>query len=564
MLIFIASCQTEHFDEHSILSIGSERLKLSGLRSGYWSNQLPTWLLWAAGAAIAVALLLPLFYLIIRAAEAGPAAWQNLWRINTLATLLRTIGLAAAVTLLSGAIAAPLAWLTVRTDVPWRGLWAILAPLPLVFPSYVGAYLLVSLFGPRGLLQQLLEPIWGVERLPEIYGFPGALLTMTLLSYPYMFTSMRAALLRQDPALEEAARSLGDGGVRTFWRVSLPLLRPAIGAGGLLVALYTLRDFGAVAIMRYDTFTRAIYIQYRSFDRSQAALLALLLVGITLLFVWVEARMRLRGRYVQGDTGAVRPQPILHLGWWRWPAFCFCAAVALFSLILPALVLVYWLVRGLLVHETIPALGQAIGHSVLASGLAAIVITLAALPVAILVVRHAGRLSNLLERLTYSAFALPGIVIALALVFFGANHAPWLYQTLPLLILAYGVLFLPQALGVVRASLLQINPSLMEAARSLGKNRWRVLWDITLPLLRPGLWGSLSLIFLTAMKELPATLLLAPIGFSTLATAVWSAVSEAFFAAAAAPALLIVLLSSLPMLFEIIREKGHERNSRPL
>jgi len=519
-------------------------------------------LLWGAGIVMMLLLLLPTAYLLLRAMGADETAWQNLLRVRTSMTLVRTVGLASAVTGLAALFAVPLAWLTVRTDLPGARLWATLAPLPLVIPSYVGAYLLASALGPRGILQGWLEWAFGIERLPSLYGFPGALLTLTILSYPYLFLSVRATLLRLDPALEEASRSLGHDPWRTFLRVTLPLLRPALGSGGLLVALYTLRDFGAVALMRFDTFTRVIYVQYQSFDRAQAALPALVLIAITLIFVVLEGKLQRQARYVQGETGAVRPPIQLKLGRWRWPALLFCGTVVFVSLLLPALMLLYWLFRGFSAGEVAPALGGAAWNAVLASALAALVTVIMAIPVGLLVVRHPGKLTYLLERLTYSAYALPGIVIALALVFLGANHIPWLYQTLPMLVMAYLILFIPQAVGTVRASLLQIHPSLEEAARSLGRGPMRVFATVTLPMLRPGLLAGGAMVFLTAMKELPATLLLAPIGFKTLATMVWSSVSEAYFAAAAAPALLIVFMSSIPMTIFILREQSNESNRR--
>lgn len=521
-------------------------------------------LLWSAGIVMMLLLLLPLFYLLLRALGADASAWQNLLRVRTLMTLARTVGLASAVTGLAALFAVPLAWLTVRTDLPGARLWATLAPLPLVIPSYVGAYLIASALGPRGILQGWLEWSFGIERLPSLYGFPGALFTLTILSYPYLFLSVRATLLRLDPALEEASRSLGHNPWRTFVRVTFPLLRPALGSGGLLVALYTLRDFGAVALMRYDTFTRVIYVQYQSFDRSQAAFPALVLIGVTLLFVIFEGRLQRQARYVQGEMGATRPPTKVVLGRWRWPALIFCGAVIFSSLILPALMLLYWLIRGLSAGEVAPVLGSAAWNAILASALAALVTVSMAIPVGLLVVRRPGKLTYVLERLTYSAYALPGIVIALALVFLGANHVPWLYQTLPMLIVAYLILFIPQAVGTVRASLLQIHPSLEEVARSLGRGPWRVFATITLPMLRPGLLAGGAMVFLTAMKELPATLLLAPIGFKTLATMVWSSVSEAYFAAAAAPALLIVFMSSIPMTIFILREQSYESNRRKM
>jgi len=512
----------------------------------------PSLALWAAAAACAAVLLLPTVYLVIRAFTASDAALQTLLRPRTWETVARTAGLALAVTAASSVIAVPLAWLTVRTDLPLRRLWSVLTPLPLVIPSYVGAYLYASALGPRGLLQQALEAPLGITRLPDIYGFPGALFTLTLLSYPYILLSARAALQRMDPALEEASRGLGSGAWGTFLRVTLPHLRPALGAGGLLVALYALRDFGAVAIMRYDTFTRVIYTQYRSFDRSQAALFALILIGLTLVLLMLEARLRGRARY--DHSAATRPPAQVALGPWRWPALLFCGLVVLLSLALPAGVLVYWLVRGLLAGEALGSLGEITLNSVSAAAISALATTLAALPVAVLVVRRASGLTRALERLVYSAYALPGIAVALALVFFGVNYALPLYQTFAMLILAYGVLFLPQAVGALRAALLQVHPSLEESARSLGRTPLQVFVTITAPLIRPGFTAGAALVFLTAMKELPATLILAPIGFQTLATAVWSAVSEAFFARAAAPALLIVLLSSVPMALITLRE----------
>jgi iron(III) transport system permease protein len=534
----------------NVTPIAGSRRKVLLPRLFRWSSLA----LWTGAGLVAAALLLPPAYLAIRALDASDAVVQMLSRPRTWETLARTAWLALSVTVASALIGVPLAWLTVRTDLPLRRLWAVLTPLPLVIPSYVGAYLFASALGPRGLAQQWLAAPLGITRLPEIYGFPGALFTLTLLSYPYILLGARAALQRMDPALEEASRSLGHTAWGTFRRVTLPHLRPALGAGGLLVALYALRDFGAVSIMRYDTFTRSIYVQYRSFDRSQAALFALILIGLTLIVVALEARLHGRARYDRG-AGAARPPTQVLLSAWRWPALLFCSAVVFLSLMLPVSVLAYWLIRGLRAGETLSALAPATWNSLTASGIGAAATMLAALPIAILVVRRPSRLTRLLDRLTYSAFALPAIAVALALVFFGVNYAPFLYQTFPMLILAYGMLFLPQAVGALRAALLQIHPSLEETARSLGRRPAEVFLTITAPLIRPGVVAGASLVFLTAMKELPSTLILAPIGFKTLATSVWSAVSEAFFAQAAAPALLIVLTSSLPLALFAVRDQ---------
>lgn len=519
--------------------------------------RIATPLLWCFGGMIALILLLPTIYLLIRSVDAGEEAGQALFHIRTVRVLVRTIWLSFWVTVSCALVAIPLAWLTTRTDLPLRRMWAVLTPLPLVIPSYVGAYLIVTALGPRGILQQLLSPL-GVHRLPEIYGFPGALLVLTLLSYPYLLLNIRAVLLRMDPDLEDASRSLGYGPWSTFRRITLPQLRPALAAGGILVALYVLRDFGAVSLMRYSTFTRTIYIQYQSaYNQTVASVLALVLVAITLGILALEIPTRGRTWYYGSTVGAARTASrIVRLGAWRWPALFFCAGVVTVALLLPASVLLYWLLRGLVIGERISSLWLATRNSLLASGLAAVVTLVAAVLVAGLSVRRVGRSGHILERLAYSAFALPGIVVALALVFFGANFIRPFYQTLTLLLVAYLILFLPTAVGPIRSSLLQMEPSLEEAARTLGRRPAQVFRTITLPLVRPGLAAGTGLVFLMTMKELPATLILAPLGFKTLATTVWSSVEDAFFVEAAVPALMIILVSSLPMAWFVLREQS--------
>jgi iron(III) transport system permease protein len=426
-------------------------------------------LLWIWAGLVACAVLLPIVYLAIRALGADAQVWALMLRTSTFLTLLRTTVLAGSVTLLSIALALPLAWLTVRTDLPGRRVWTVLTALPLVIPSYVGAYLIVASFGPRGMVSSWLMEA-GLPGLPSIYGFPGALFVLTMLSYPYLLLSLRASLQGMDPALEDASRSLGTSSWMTFWKVTLPQLRPALAAGSLLVALYVLRDFGAVAILRYDTFTRVIYTHYQSsFDRSSAAVLSLFLIGLTLGILLLDHWWRGRLRYDSASQGGTRRLPIIRLGRWRWPALIFCSLLVLLGLVTPAGVLFYWLVRGLQAGEQLGPVWTAARNSMFVSSLAAAAALLAALPFVILSVRLPGRWSFFLERLTYAGYALPGIVVALALVFFGARYARPLYQTLPILVLAYLILFLPQAIGALRTSLLQVPPVLEEAARSLGR-----------------------------------------------------------------------------------------------
>ena len=515
----------------------------------------PVLLLLAAGSVAAVLLLSP-SYLLIRTLGAGPEAWDLLIRIRVLEILGRTLLLVGVVTGASILLAIPLAWLTVRTDLPFKTVWSVATALPLVIPSYVAGFIVVVTLGPKGMLQGLMEGMFGLERLPDISGFPGAALTLTLLSYPYVLLTVRAAFFRLDPSLEEISRGLGRNPWATFFGIILPSLRPAIAAGGLLVALYTLADFGAVSLLRFETFTWAIFLQYESaLDRGLAAALSLVLIAIALALVGGEAFTRGRWRYYRSGSGASRPLSPVRLGRWRWPALGLCAAVVMASLVLPMSVLVYWVFRGVSAGEPLLLLWEAARNSVYVSAIAAGASVAAALPIAALSVRFPGMLSGILERIAYIGFALPGIAIALSLVFFGANYAPLLYQTTGLLVLGYVVLFVSAAVGAARSSFLQVSPNVEEAARGLGRTPLGVFASVTLPLVRPGIVSGAALVFLLTMKELPATLILSPIGFQTLATSIWSAASEAFFAQAAAPALLLILTSSVPLAFLLLRSR---------
>lgn len=527
-----------------------------GLRAGPVRGRRAMPVVGAAGIGVAAVALLPLAYLVVRSTELGWDRTLDIVVSQRVGGLLwRTGVLAVTVTVSSVAIAVPVAWLTVRTDLPLRRFWVIVTALPLAIPTYVGGFAFIGALGPRGTLQGWLEPL-GVESLPSIYGFRGAWLVLTLFTYPYVLLTVRSALRRLDPSLEEASRTLGHGRWTTFRRVVLPQLRPSIMAGALLVALYTLSDFGAVSMLRFDSFTRAIFVQYRaSLDRSTAAVLGLVLVSVTLVALAAESAARRSVTYHRLHSGGARPVRLAPLGRWRWPAVGLLAGLVIIALVIPLAVITTWLVRGLDAGEPLRLTTTLIGNSLRASAFGAVASVVAAWPVAVLAVRRGGWLGRVVEGACWAGHSLPGVVVALSLVFFGARVAPGLYQTHWLLTMAYVVLFLPQALGAMRASLLQISPRLEEASRLLGYGSMATLWRVVVPLARPGILAGGALVFLTCMKELPATLLLAPTGYPTLATQVWSATSEAFFARAAAPALALVLLSSLPMAVLVLRER---------
>ena len=526
--------------------------------SGAFSLRLPDLysVFYLAAIFTALLVLVPILYLAVRAAGSEGAFTDLISRPRTWEILKRSILLSFSVTFLSALISVPLAWILERTDLPLKRVWTVLTTVPVVIPSYVAGFVTVAALGPRGLVQQLLQPL-GVERLPEIYGFWGALLTLTLVRYPYVLLPVRAALSKMDPSLEESSRSLGKTPFQTFMKVILPQMRPALVAGCLLTALTALADFGAVSLLRYETFTWAIYIQYQSlFDRSAAASLSLVLVAFALSLLMLEWLTEKKAPTYSASRGNRPPLEPIRLGKWKAPALSLCSVIALGSIVIPVSILGMWLVRGIVSGEIMPGLMEPLFNSVYISAFGALATLVAAFPVAWLAVAKRSRLTSILERISYLGFALPGIVIGLALVFFGIRYLAPIYQTRTMLVAAYVILFLPMALGPLRTSFLQLSPRLGEAARSLGKSQSGVLARITIPLSLPGIVTGTLLTFLVTMRELPATLILSPIGFKTLATATWSASSEAFFAQAALYSLILITISSVPMAILILKQKN--------
>ncbi len=501
-------------------------------------------LLVAAAGAVAVVAVVPIAYLVARALSADAEA-RELVSLSTTVELVRnTALLALGVVIAALVVGVPFAWLVVRTNLPGRRLWGLAAALPLVLPSFVAALALLGALAPRGLLQEVLEPL-GVEALPDVTGYWGALLALTLSTYPYVFLLAAAGLRGIDPSAEEAARSLGAGRAEVFLRVTLPALRPSLAAASLLVALYVLSDFGAVSLMGYSTLTTAIYVRYESLLALEAAaILALVLVALAALVVLAASRWRLRGAVYRSTPGAGRAAAPVPLGRWRWPALAFCATVVGLFLLLPLGVLVWWSATTDPVTGRSEVAWDAAANSALVAAIAALVAAVAVLPAAVLAWRFPSRTSRWLERLTLVPSAIPGIAVALAIVFVGARIGAPVYQSLALLVVAYLVRFMPYSLASTRASLDSINPRLEEVARSLGRSPASAMASVALPLARSGILAGAALVFLSTVKELPATLLLRPIGFETLATEIWKGTALGAYAEVAPSALLLVAIAA--------------------
>lgn len=485
-------------------------------------------LLGLAAALACSATLIPLVYLLIRAGERGPAyAADVLWSGRTLTLLGNTVLLILLVTTASVLVGVGLAWLVVRTDLPGAPVIGALLCVPLATPSYVLGYLWVADF-------------------PGILGLPGSVVVLTISCYPYVFLPASAALRRVDPGLEEVARTLGRGTVRAVTGVTFRQIRPAVAAGGLLVALYTLSDFGAVAMLRYEAFTLGIYHSYRaSFDRVPAAVLACVLIALALVVMLGERRAR-RGEVARVGAGVDAAPTRLPLGRWAVVAWTVVTLVLAGGVVGPLVGLVRWVRTAAAVElEWEPVLSAAFTTAGVSAAAALATIVLA-LPIGILAARSDGVVARATESIAQVGFALPGITVGLAVVFVGIRLFPGLYQQTPMLVFAYVVLFLPLAVGVVRSSVNAIPVPLEDVAGSLGSGRVRTFVRVIAPLAMPGILAGASLVFLSVAKELPATLMLRPTGTETLASAMWAHTEVAAYSQAAPYAAMLVVVAVIP------------------
>ena len=474
--------------------------------------------------------LLPLLYVGTKAWQAGwSEALHLLWRPYVFGLMRNTLLLMIGVTLTCALVGLSLAWLLERSNLAGRRLWGVILCLPFAVPAFVSSFTWVSLSA-------------------SFEGLGGAILVMSLSKYPLIFLPVAATLRNLDPALEESARTLGQNRWGVFFKITLPLLWPSLLAGSLLIALHMLVEFGALSIIGLQTFTTAIYQQFElEFSNANAAMLSAVLLVMCLSLLWLELKVRGKGRHIRIGQGAARHAEQVRLGKWSVAGQLYCLALAVIGSGIPLGMLAYWLIKGSSAAFPLAEIGEALFSSLsLALGGAALCLVLA-VPVGLLVVRYKGPLAIWAERLPYLLHALPGLVIALALVYFALHFVPALYQTSALLLIAYALLFLPLAQAPIRTALNKAAPQLEEAARTLGATSFSAFCRVTLPIIFPALGAAFALVFLDAMKELTATLLLSPTGLNTLATQVWSHTSNIEFAAAAPYAALLILVSGLPV-----------------
>lgn len=504
--------------------------QIGGRLGRSWSGRRRWPTVSVAGALLAAALvLLPLVFLVVQARQAG---WGSVWRLldrHTVAVLLwNSVRLALACTAICAVLGVGSAWLVERSDLPLRRLWAVLLVLPLGIPDFVVGFGWISID-------------------PALHGYLAAVMIMSLSLYPLVYLPVAGAMANLDGGLIDASRSLGLSPWRSFARVTLRQVWPAVLGGCLLVTLGLLSEYGAFEIVQYQTFTVQIFTEYKlAFDAAAACALSLVLVLLSVVVLGGELALSGRGRGFRAGPGARRVPARVRLGRWRAPALAALAALAGLGLGVPVGSLLYWVLQGN--SSTLPSTSilAAAGHTAVYSAAAATLATLLALPLSTLAIRHRNRLTILLERLAYLPMALPGLVIALGLIAFTVRYALSLYQGSLELIVAYAILFLPLALVGVRSAMAQAPPALEEVGRSLGQRPAAVFRRVTLPLIAPGLGAAFALVFISCATELTATLLLRPTGVNTLATQFWAYTTDFSYGAAAPYAGLMVLISAVP------------------
>jgi iron(III) transport system permease protein len=473
---------------------------------------------------------LPLIFLLTEASDAGASTvWHLIWRSLSASLLWDTVRLTVVVTFLCAVIGTLTAYCVERTDLPGRHVWAVLVVIPFAIPDFV-----VS-FGWSSL------STW-------VTGFRGAVLVMTLAVYPLVYLPVAASLRGADPGQEEIARSLGASRLSTFFRVTVGQARRAILGGCLLVALVILAEYGAFEILGYRTFTTEIFSEFGSgFDFASACALSLVLVMLSLFVMIGESSVRGAGHVSRSGPGVQRVLTRRPLGRMKFPVMAGFTLLVAGALGVPIGSSVYWMIEG--------GAGGIGGVSLLSAALytagysaaAGLLATIMALPVALLVVRRPTRVNRLLTRTTFLVLAMPGLVVALALSYFSEQHADGFgYQSAPMLIFAYALMFFPLALVGVRASVAQAPAALEEVASSLGVRRRHVLLRVTLPLIAPGLGAAFCLVFLSAVTELTATLILIPTGVQTLATQFWAYQQNLSYGQAAPFALVMIAIAAGP------------------
>jgi iron(III) transport system permease protein len=517
---------------------------------------------WAA-RLLGVSVVVPLAVILGSWLYLDPQVWSHLGSTVLPQLAVNTFWLILGVGVGSLLLGVSLAWLTVMCEFPGRRFldWALM--LPFALPAYVLAFVFVGVFDFAGPVQSGLRDLLGLPPAwsLEVRNTFGVVLVMTLVLYPYVYMLSRVSFLGQGQSAYEAGRSLGLGPWSAFARVSLPMARPGIIAGLSLALMEALADFGAVSVFNYDTFTTAIYKSWFGFfDLQSAAQLASILLALVFVALVVERRFRARARFTESGRGGIARRVRLS-GMQAFGASAFAWGVFLLAFALPVLQLGVW------AWDSRDALDQRYFdlfiHTLALGVMAGLLTVTAAFVLAYANRYHGDRSTAISVRVGTLGYALPGSVLAVGVMLSltwvdnrAADALEWLTGedvglflsgTVVALLMAYFARFLAVAYGPVDSGLERIRPSMREAARSLGASQWETVWRVYLPMLRPGLVTALLLVLVDVMKEMPATLLLRPFGWDTLAVRIYELTSDGEWERAALPSVALILVGLLPV-----------------
>lgn len=493
-------------------------------------KKIPIWLTGLI-LLIALPLTLPFLYVAMRSWQVGiNRAVELLFRPRMWDLLSNTLTMMAGVTLISIVLGIACALLFQRYRFFGKTFFQTAITLPLCIPAFVSCFTWISL-------------TFRVE------GFWGTVMIMSLSSFPLAYLPVEAALKRISLSYEEVSLSLGKSRLQTFFSAILPQLKPAIGSSVLLIALHMLVEFGAVSILNYPTFTTAIFQEYEmSYNNNTAALLSAVLMAVCGIVVFGESIFRDKAKIYHSGKGVARPYPVKTL---KLPgqigAIVFLSSLLTLGIIIPFGVLIHWMMVGTSGTFALVSVFDAFIRSLSVSALGAILTILCALPLVWASVRYRNFLTVWIDRLPFLLHAVPGLVIALSLVYFSINYTPAVYQTFIVVILAYFMLYLPMAQTTLRTSLEQLPKGMEQVGATLGRGHFFIFRTLVLPSILPGITAAFALVFLKLMKELTATLLLTTDDVHTLSTAVWEYTSDAQYAAATPYALMLVLFSGIPV-----------------
>jgi iron(III) transport system permease protein len=506
---------------------------------------------------IAAVVAIPIIFTLVSALTVELEIWKRLYDTRLKVILPNTIRLLISVGILTLLIGVTTAWIVTRYDFRGKRIWEWVLILPLAIPGYVLAYAYASIMAPGGQAQNIWSSIFGdVSKMPSLYSFWGVSLILSLVNYPYVYLLTRASLLNQNVKYHEAARMLGVSKLKRLWSINIRMAYPGIIAGLALALMEVIADFGTVALLRYPTFTEAIYRQMTArFDPSGAAALAFVLVAVTFLLLNLERYFRGKRSFEQTKSGFKSQMP-KKLNLWR--------TILIIAVILLILGFAFFVPVAVLINMASDAIAKGgldsrfmkfTLNTILVSAAGATIASILAVPVAYLHARRQGILSRAVYYMSSLGYSLPGPVIAVGILLTVAMFFNWLYGSILLLLMAYVVRFMPISLQSQDSSISMVSRSMEDAGRTLGAGTWKTFKNILFPLIRRGILAGWVVVFVDCMKELPATMMLRPLAFDTLAVRVWVEASESLWEMAALPSLLIVLAGLIPLII-IIKKMG--------